>query len=77
MTELELSITIEEGDTIRMNDRWWTVDSLTEPMGAKADMTPLNTGKTQCFHRDTIEEMMDFSGEVHLVREDFQSVIDH
>jgi hypothetical protein len=77
MTELELSITIEEGDTIRMNDRWWTVDSLTEPMGAKADMTPLNTGKTQCFHRDAIEEMMDFSGEVHLVREDFQDVIDY
>lgn len=77
MSELELTVTIEEGDILKFNDVWWRVDSLTEPMGQKADMTPLNIGELQCLHKDEIEGRIDFSGEFHLIREDYQNVIDY
>jgi hypothetical protein len=77
MTEMEITVTITEGDALKFNDAVWTIDSITEPLGNKIDMTPMNTGKIQRLHRDEIEERIDFSGEFHLIREDYQSVIDY
>lgn len=77
MTELELAVTVEEGDVIKFNDVWWEVASLTEPMGQKADMVPMNTGELHCLSRDEIEERIDFSGELHLIRKDYTGVIDY
>lgn len=77
MTELELTVTIEEGDILKFNDVWWKVDSLTEPFGAKVDMIPMNVGELRCLHRDDIEERIKLSGEFHHVKEDYQNVIDY
>jgi len=77
MTELEITVTIEEGDILRFNDVWWKVDSLTEPFGQKADMIPMNVGDVRCLHKDDIEDRIDFSGNFQLVREDYQDVVDY
>jgi len=76
MTELELTFTIEEGDQIKFNDVWWEIDSLTEPLGQKADMIPMNVGDVRCLHKDEIEERMKLSGQIHLIKKDYQNVID-
>jgi hypothetical protein len=77
MTELEITVTIEEGDILKFNDVWWKIDDLTEPFGQKADMTPMNTGEFRCLGKEEIEDRIDFSGNFQLVREDYQSVTDY
>lgn len=77
MTEMELTVTIEEGDILKFNDTFWKIDSLTEPMGHKVDMIPMNIGELRCLHKDDIEERIELSGQFHLIREEYQNVIDY
>jgi hypothetical protein len=76
MSELELTVTIEEGDVLLFNDVWWSVEESSDAM-AGIDMKPFNTGKVRNFTREELEERMEFSGEFHLIREDYRNVIDY
>lgn len=74
---MKIEVEIEEGDILKFNDVWWKVDSLTEPIGHKVDMIPMNVGELRCLHKDEIEERVEFSGELHLIKEEYQDVIDY
>lgn len=74
---MKLEVEIEEGDVLKFNDVWWEIDSLTEPFGQKVDMIPLNVGELRCLSKGDIQERIDFSGELHIVKEDYQEVIEY
>lgn len=75
---VSLSIEISEGDIIKFNDVVWEVEEL--PGGidvGTAHLRPINDlGKRQSMDREELEERLDFSGEIHLIREDYREVID-
>jgi hypothetical protein len=71
---MKLEIEVEEGDVLIINGKRWKVDEDQRgTLGGTLDMTPL-VGEMRNFDREKIEEMIEYSGDIRLIRSDYVSV---
>jgi len=75
-----VSVELSEEDVIKFNDHAWKVGEINQdalyPIEAWLD--PLTgAGQRLCLTEEELSQRLDFSGSVHLIREDYQNVIDY
>lgn len=73
---MNVEIEVTEGDILVINDKRWEI---TEDCGGldagKVIMEPL-VGDLEIYKREELQELMQFSGEVRLIREEYLDVYD-
>lgn len=69
---MELTVELEEGDVLIVNEKQWIVDNRT-PLG-KFDLQP-KVGEMRCMSREEIQEMLDYAGDVRIVKQDYVDVM--
>lgn len=75
---LKITVDVEEGDILKFNDVWWEVKGIEKEDGGSAvKMSPFGgVGSPQTIDKSTLEERVDFSGELHLIRKEYRDVIE-
>ena len=71
---MNVEVEINEGDVLVLNEKVWTVDE--DPGGLDAGkliMEP-RVGELRIFDREKIEELIEYSGNVRLIRKDWHDV---
>lgn len=66
---MKIEVEIEEGDVIVLNNQEWKIDERV-PLGGY-DVVQAGTGELRNFTRKEIQEMVKFSGQFKLVKEDY------
>lgn len=73
---MKLEVEIDEGDVLQFNDKTWVVTNL--PGGLESNTADLNpvAGIERNFDRETLEELISYSGEFRLIRSEFLDIHD-
>jgi hypothetical protein len=75
-----VSVEIEQGDIIKFNDHAWVAESIEKHSLSPKEiwLSPLTgAGQRLCLSEEELSKRLGFSGSVHLIREDYQNVIDY
>jgi len=67
---MKFEVEIEEGDVIISNNQEWKVDENVS-YGGGFDLVQSGTGKIRSFSKDELQEMIEFSGQFKLIKEDY------
>jgi hypothetical protein len=66
---MKFEVEIEEGDVIISNNQEWKVEEVHAMWGI--DLVQSGTGEYRNFDREEVQEMIDFSGQFKLIKEDY------
>jgi hypothetical protein len=66
---MKFEVEIEEGDVIISNNQEWKVTQAHPMWGI--DLQQAGTGEYRNFDREELQEMIDFSGQFKLIKEDY------
>jgi hypothetical protein len=75
-----VSVELSEGDVIKFNDHAWKAEEINQDAFHPVEiwLSPLTgAGQRLCLTEEELSKRLDFSGSVHLIREDYQNVIDY
>jgi len=67
---MKFEVEIEEGDVIISNNQEWKVEENVS-FGGGFDLVQSGTGDLRNFSREELQEMIDFSGQFKLIKEDY------
>jgi hypothetical protein len=75
---LEITVDVEGGDILKFNDVWWEVKEVEKEDGESVvKMSPFGgVGSPQTIDNSILQERVDFSGELHLIRKEYRDVIE-
>lgn len=71
---MNVEIEINEGDVLILNGKRWKVEEDLGGLDAHKMTWEPDVGELQIFHKDRIEELMKYSGQVRLIRNDYLDV---
>jgi hypothetical protein len=80
VNQMEIKININTGDIIKFNNHAWKAESIEKHSLSPIEiwLSPLTgAGQRLCLTEEELSKRLDFSGSVHLIREDYQNVIDY
>ena len=67
---MKFEVDIEEGDVIISNNQEWKVEEII-PHGGGFDLVQSGTGDLRNLSRDELQEMINFSGQFKLIKEEY------
>ena len=70
---MNLEIEIKEGDVLEINSKTWFVEEVDQLN--QVTLTP-QVGDKQIVERERLQEWVDFSGEVRVIKKGFLSTVD-
>ena len=70
---MNLEIEIKEGDVLEINSKTWFVEEVDQLN--QVTLTP-QVGDKQIVERERLQEWVDFSGEVRVIKKEFLSTVD-